>query len=95
MSDQMRRDMMEPGTHVPVNDRAPVGTPKGALLKDTDEKGSAPHLTKPRGDADGTNQRGAQSNRNMTRLEPVRRPGVAVTTSALMSYSSWSALKRT
>jgi len=79
MSDNMRHDMAEPGTHAPVNDRAPVGTPKGALLKERDEKGSAPHMSAPRGPADGTNQRGAQNNRNMTRLEPVRRPGATVT----------------
>jgi len=77
MSDVMAHDMAEPGSHAPVNDRPPVDAPKGALRKDPNEKGSAPHLTAPRGPADGSSERGAQSNRNMTRLEPVRRPGVA------------------
>jgi cytochrome o ubiquinol oxidase subunit 2 len=78
MSDVMAHDMAEPGSHAPVNDRPPVDAPKGALRKDPNEKGSAPHLTAPRGPADGSTERGAQSNRNMTRLEPVRRPGVTV-----------------
>ncbi|NTS65670.1 ubiquinol oxidase subunit II [Sphingomonas sp. HHU CXW] len=79
MSDVMADDMAEPGSHAPVNDRPPVDAPKGALRKDPNEKGSAPHLTAPRGPAEGSTERGAQSNRNMTRLEPVRRPGVTVT----------------
>lgn len=77
MSDVMSHDMAEPGSHAPVNDRPPVDAPKGALRKDPNEKGSAPHLTAPRGPAEGSNERGAPSNRNMTRLEPARRPGVA------------------
>ncbi|WP_019515060.1 ubiquinol oxidase subunit II [Sphingomonas sp. Mn802worker] len=79
MSDVMSHDMAEPGSHAPVNDRPPVDAPKGALRKDPSEKGSAPHMTAPQGPADGSTVRGAQNNRNMTRLESVRLPGAAVT----------------
>lgn len=79
MSNVMAHDMAEPGSHAPVNDRPPVDAPKGALRKDPTEKGSAPHLSAPRGPAEGSTERGAQSNRNMTRLEPIRRPGAVAT----------------
>jgi cytochrome o ubiquinol oxidase subunit 2 len=54
-----------------ANDRpAKAGDPEGALLREPGEKGSSPHLTKPRGGAPGTAKPGDPANRNMTLLDP-------------------------
>lgn len=52
-----------------VNDRAPrAGEAEGALTREPSEKGEAPHLSAPHGEAPGQNDPGAGSNRNMTQL---------------------------
>lgn len=78
MGATMSHDGRQPGSHPPVNDRAPrAGEPEGALLKDPSEKGSSPHLTAPHGQPHGNSEPGNDSNRNMTRLELPALPGTA------------------
>ena len=61
-----------------VNDRPEQpGEAKGALTREPEEKGSSPHMTAPHGAAPGSNDPGAESNRNMTWTPARRLPGRA------------------
>jgi cytochrome o ubiquinol oxidase subunit 2 len=77
-------DRQQPGSHPPVNDRAPQpGGSKGALEKTPEEKGSSPHNSAPSGPAGGRNAPNSPANRNMTRLmlpAPLRAGPGTVTT---------------
>jgi len=75
MGHAMARDMAHPGSHAPVNDRpAQPGEAKGALLKDPDEKGSAPHISAPSGQGEGKSGKGTRANRDMTAVDPRSTP---------------------
>ncbi len=81
MADMMQHDRrgggdphsMRPGAgSPPVNDNAPQDgdKPEGALLKDPDEKGTSPHLSKDRlPGSPGKTDPGASRNRDMTALD--------------------------
>lgn len=70
MSDTMKMDMRH-GERPGVNDVAPAGQrkPEGALQKDPDEKGAAPHSSAPVGDKPGKAAPNADANRNMTMID--------------------------
>ncbi|RZM20102.1 MAG: ubiquinol oxidase subunit II, partial [Sphingomonas sp.] len=80
MSATMQHDAAEPGTHAPINNRMPrPGEAKGAITREPEEKGSAPHLTQPKGDAPGARDTGNQANRNLTSLDRPALPGTVAT----------------
>ena len=63
-----------------ANDR-PVqpGQAEGALTREPEEKGSSPHMSAPHGPAPGSNDPGAETNRNMTWTPARSLPGHAAT----------------
>ena len=85
----MQATMMKDGSHDPRRDSgngAPVNDSghmrgseaEGALQKEPEEKGSSPHMSKPRGQPDGSNKPGSGANRNMTAIDPLPIPGRAM-----------------
>jgi cytochrome o ubiquinol oxidase subunit 2 len=80
MGETMKHDQQEPGSHAPINDRPQrPGEAEGAILKRPEDKGSSPHLTKPKGDAPGAHDTGNQANRNLTSLDRPALPGSLAT----------------
>lgn len=86
----MQATMMKDGAHdphrdsghaPPVNDSGHMrgSDAEGAILKEPEEKGSSPHMTKPRGKPEGSAEPGSDANRNMTSLDPARLPGRVAT----------------
>lgn len=67
----------------PVNDtaREKPGAPEGALLKDAEDKGSSPHMTKDTAPGAGGGQSTEPTaDRNMTMLRQPALPGAVVRT---------------
>lgn len=60
----------------PVNDKPGEGA-DGALMKSPDEMKTSPHLMHPHGTPAGKSEPGAESNRNMTRMDAPAYPGRA------------------
>jgi len=86
MAETMARDAGHAGSHAPINDRP--GDPsqaKGALEREPEEKGSAPHLSAPPKPAQGKGDPGNGANRDMTRVTPRDVPAIpgAATAAAL------------
>jgi len=74
------QDPHRPSGHgMPANDSGHMrgSESKGALLKEPEEKGSSPHLTKPRAKPEGSTEPGSGANRDMTALDPQWLPAVA------------------